>query len=81
MEKKVVTKEELETITTLRKKAADLTVTLGQIETQIMSLTLDKEAIKKVFIELRAEEQAISTQLKEKYGDGQFSLETGEFTS
>jgi len=81
MEKKVLTQEELNAIKTLRQKAADLTATLGQIEMQILALSLDKEAIKDIFIELRTEEQTLTKQIKEKYGDGQFSLETGEFTS
>jgi len=80
MNKKVLTKEELDKVQNLREKFADITTTLGNIEMQILNLELEKDSIKEELKNLKIQEITLAEELKNKYGDGNISLETGEFT-
>ena len=80
MERKVLNQEELNKIKTLREKFADITTDLGQLEISIISLQLEKENIKENFKSLKSQEVVLAKELEKKYGDGNISLETGEFT-
>ena len=80
MEKKVLNQEELNQIKSLRESFADITTDLGQLEMSIISLQLEKENLKENFKSLKSQEVALAQKLKETYGDGNISLETGEFT-
>ena len=80
MEKKILTTEELDQIKFLREGFTNITTNLGNIEMQIMNLELEKENLKENFKSLKSQEVALAQKLKETYGDGNISLETGEFT-
>ena len=80
MEKKVLSQEELNQVKNLREEFANITTDLGNLEMQIMSIELEKENLKDKLKSLRSQELSLADELKEKYGDGNISLETGEFT-
>ena len=80
MEKKVLTTEELNQIKFLREGFTNITTNLGNIEMQIMNLELEKENLKENLKNLKAQEVSLAEGLEGKYGDGNISLETGEFT-
>jgi len=80
MEKKVLTKEEIQSLTDLKTKYSQLVNVLGEIEIQKMDLNLRKEQIKSNLISIKEEEIKIGKELEGKYGNGTISLEKGEFS-
>jgi hypothetical protein len=79
MEKKVLTPEELQSLRDLNEKQISLISTLGQIEYQIILLNKQKESLKSQIETIESENTKLGKILTEKYGDGNLSLETGEF--
>ena len=79
MIKKVLTKEEIESISKLREEFNSLTISAGEIEMQIMNLNMQKEQIKDSFQKLQSQETTVVNELENRYGKGTISLETGEF--
>jgi hypothetical protein len=80
MEKKVLSKEEIQSLTDIKEKYRELVDVLGANEMQIMSLELVKEQIKSNLVLIKEEEIKIGKELEEKYGNGTISLESGEFS-
>ena len=80
MEKKVLTKEEIKTLTNIQERYKKLVEVLGENEIQIMNLELRKEQIKSNLIAIKADEVKLGKELEEKYGNGTISLESGEFS-
>ena len=79
MENKVLTQEEIQSVTKLREEFNNLTFASGEIEMQILNLNLQKEKIKTDFSKLQQGELVVIQELENKYGKGTISLETGEF--
>ena len=79
MEKKVLTKDEVSSLKDLKQQYRDLTETTGVIEMQIISLEIKKEQIKEKLKSLQQKEIKLAKELEEKYGNGEISLESGEF--
>ena len=79
MEKKVLTKDEVSSLKDLKKQYRDLTEATGVVEMQIISLEIKKEQIKEKLKSLQQEEIKLAKELEEKYGNGEISLESGEF--
>jgi stress response protein YsnF len=80
MEKKVLSKEEIQSLTDIKEKYRELVDVLGANEMQIMNLELVKEQIKSNLVLIKEEEIKIGKELEEKYGNGTISLESGEFS-
>ena len=80
MEKKVLTKEEIQSLTDLKTKFSQLVRVLGETEIQIMNLNLRKDQLKIDLVAIQEEEIKIGKELEEKYGIGPISLEKGEFS-
>ena len=79
MEKKVLTNDEVSSLKDLKKQYRDLTEATGIIEMQSLNLELKKEQIKEKLKSLQQEEIKLAKKLEDKYGNGEISLETGEF--
>ena len=79
MEKKVLTKDEVLNLKGLREKYQSLTETLGVVEMQNLNIKIKKEQLKLSLQGLQKEEIELAKVLEEKYGNGEISLETGEF--
>ena len=79
MEKKVLTEEEVSGLKDLKKQYRDLTEATGVIEIQKITIELKKEQIKEKLKSLQQEEIKLARKLEEKYGNGEISLESGEF--
>jgi predicted nuclease with TOPRIM domain len=79
MEKKVLTPEELTSLKDLKNKYNQVSLNLGRIEIEFISLSEDKEKLKTEFNNLKNQELSLVEQMKVKYGEGTISLETGEF--
>ena len=79
MEKKVLTQEEVSELKGLKQQYRDLTEATGVIEIQKITIELKKEQIKEKLKSLQQEEIKLAKKLEEKYGNGEISLESGEF--
>jgi hypothetical protein len=88
-EKEVVkfTKEEISKVKSFRDDFSLITAKLGEIEIENIILksqqtNLDnyKAEQESKYVKLREDEIKLAGELKEKYGDGEFDLETGIFT-
>ena len=79
MEKKVLTNDEVSSLKDLKKQYRDLTEATGVIEMQKINLEIKKEQIKEKLKSLQQEEIKLAKKLEDKYGNGEISLETGEF--
>tara|TARA_B100001079_G_C15967405_1_gene321912 strand:+ start:139 stop:390 length:252 start_codon:yes stop_codon:yes gene_type:complete len=79
MEKKVLTEDEVSSLKDLKKQYRDLTEATGVVEMQKLNLEIKKEQIKEKLKSLQQEEIKLAKELEEKYGNGEISLESGEF--
>ena len=79
MEKKVLTNDEVSSLKDLKKQYRDLTEATGVIEMQKINLEIKKEQIKEQLKSLQQKEIKLAKELEDKYGNGEISLETGEF--
>lgn len=68
-----LSKEELDTLKTNQDRIAQITFAIGQIEVQKSALLLELKGAQE-------NQDGFGTQLFEKYGEGNISLETGELT-
>jgi hypothetical protein len=80
METKVLTQEELNSLTELRQLQNSALNELGSIEYKITLLENNKTSLKNHVVELEKRSVELGVQLSEKYGNGTLNLETGEIT-
>jgi len=80
MEKVLLKKEEIDTIKNIQQTELDLVDQLGRVEYQIQTLNLQKDNLKQEVINLQTKSQEFGETLRQKYGDGNINIETGEFT-
>ena len=90
MAEKVVksfTNEEKERVLNIQSKVVSITARLGEIEVDVRGLDDkfkqlkdEKEQLLSSYGELRLEESKLSTELREKYGDGTYDVKTNTFT-
>jgi predicted nuclease with TOPRIM domain len=80
-------KEEIEKIENFRKEFSEVTARLGEVEieltlidTQKTNIENFKAQLKQKYLEMRESEIKLAGELKEKYGEGEFDINTGIFT-
>ena len=83
-----LTEQEIKSIQELQDKFMNVTMQFGQIkiertiiEEQLKNLDVMESKITSDYNTLRQEEIKIVEDLKQKYGEGEINLETGEFIS
>ena len=79
MDKKVLTKEEIEKLASLQEEQSKLVLELGNIEYQLNFLSKSKEEIYKQLEALGGKQSQVAQELEKKYGRGTVNLESGEF--
>ena len=79
MEKTVLTKEEIQQLSSLQEKQSDFVIQLGQVEYQINILEIQKKSIKQQIETFEESQVQLAKQLENKYGQGSVNLESGEF--
>ena len=79
MEKTVLTKEEIQQLSSLQEKQSDFVIQLGQVEYQINILERQKKSIKQQIENFEESQVQLAKQLENKYGQGSVNLESGEF--
>ena len=80
METKVLEQEEIQAIKDLRVKREQLMSDFGFIEIRIQELTLQKENLTNLLVEVINSEATLSNTLQFKYGNGSIDLDKGEIT-
>jgi hypothetical protein len=81
MEKTVLTTEELQALKGFQTTRSQIINDFGIIEFQTQELKTQKEMVLKALSDLKIEENKVSQQLQEKYGEGNIDLNSGEFIS
>ena len=77
---KVLTEIEIKDIKKIKEDFQILVGQVGEVEVGIMNLTARKKELEGELNNIQLEEIKIAKELEEKYGKGNISLETGEFT-
>jgi hypothetical protein len=81
MEKTVLTTDELQSLKNFQSTRNQIINDFGIIEFQIQELKTQKEMLVKALANLKVEENKVSQELQEKYGEGNIDLTSGEFIS
>jgi len=79
MEKTVLTKEEVEQLTSLQQEQNNLILNLGQVEYQLNFLQKSKIEITTQLEAFESRQTQAAQELEKKYGRGTINLESGEF--
>ncbi len=77
---KVLTETEIDNIKKVREDFQILVSNVGDVEIAIMNLNKRKKDFEKELSEIQKREEEIALNLEKKYGKGNISLETGDFT-
>jgi hypothetical protein len=75
----VLSKEEVENLTSLQKQQNDLVYGLGQVEYQLIYFTKQKNLIQQQLEALESNQTTTAQEIEKKYGQGTVNLESGEF--
>lgn len=81
MEKTVLTTDELQSLKNFQSTRSQIINDFGIIEFQIQELKTQKEMLVKALADLKIEENKVSQELQDKYGEGNIDLTSGEFVS
>ena len=73
-----VTDEELKQISEFQKGIDRLTIQLGQLSLKKLSLDKEEEYLELEYEKILKEEKQLGDNLKQKYGEAQIDLKTGE---
>ena len=73
-----VTDEELKKISEFQTNIDKLTILLGQLSLKKLSLDKEEEYLESEYEKILKEEKQLGDNLKEKYGEAQIDLKTGE---
>jgi uncharacterized protein with PIN domain len=79
MEKTVLSKEEIDNLSSLQQQQDNFVIQLGQIEYQKNLLDQQKENIYTNIKSFEDNQIQLAQQLEKKYGKGTVNLESGEF--
>jgi len=72
------TQEELDLIKNFQDNIQNVTIKLGQLELKKLNIKKEKEILDLEYEKLINEEKELGDNLKEKYGNSQIDLKTGE---
>ena len=75
----ILTKEEIENLTSLQQEQNDLIFSLGQAEYQLEFMENRKKEVYQKLGALEGKQTTEAKAIEEKYGQGSVNLETGEF--
>ena len=74
-----ITEDELKRVQLIKKEAIEIASTLGELEYQKISLDLLIDDQKDKIKQLKKEEEKLFDELRDKYGNVNINIETGEF--
>ena len=73
-----VTEEELNQIAKFQESIQEITIKLGQLALKKLNLDKEEEYLEMEYEKLLQEEKQLGDDLKEKYGEAQINLKTGD---
>jgi len=73
-----ITEEELKELENFQQSISTITFQLGQLALRKLNLETEEEIIESRYSDLLKTEKQLGDRLKEKYGDSQIDLKTGE---
>jgi hypothetical protein len=79
MEKTVLSKEEINNLSSLQQQQDTFIIQLGQIEYQKNMLDQQKQKVNQQIESFEQSQIKLAKELEEKYGKGTVNLESGEF--
>ena len=74
-----ITDQELKDINNIKQEISQVVYTLGELEYQKVSIDLIIDELKVKIKDIKAKEAAVLNGLKDKYGNVNINIETGEF--
>ena len=74
-----ITEEELKNINGFKQQTAELVYSLGELEYQKISLQILVDDLKEKIKDQKVKESQLLTDLRNKYGNVNINIETGEF--
>jgi len=80
MEKIKLTEDEIKELTDIRNNFSNLTLMIGEAEVGVANLENRKQELFSGLAKLNEKQNDVSKKLEDKYGKGNISLETGEFS-
>ena len=75
-----ITEDELKELTDFQQSINTITFQLGQVALKRLNLEQEEEVLENQYSKLIQVEKQLGDKLKEKYGDSQIDLKTGELT-
>lgn len=72
--------QELQQVHKYQTELREVIFSLGQLESDIVRATRDKESVIKTYLSLVTKQNELLTTLNKKYGDIQVDIQTGEIT-
>ena len=78
IKKTKITEEELKELENFQQTINTITFQLGQLSLRKLNLESEENNLKNQYSSLLQTEKELGDRLKEKYGDSQFDLKTGE---
>ena len=79
--------DEMKKVEKFKNDFSDITVKMGEVELELTLLNVRlkniqqiKDTLKEQYIQLRESEIKLASELREKYGEGEFDITTGVFT-
>jgi len=75
-----ITEDELKELTDFQQSINTITFQLGQVALRRLNLEQEEEVLEIQYTKLIQVEKQLGDKLKEKYGDSQIDLKTGELT-
>ena len=75
-----ITEDELKQLTDFQQSINVITYQLGQVALSRLNLDQEEEVLEAQYTKLLQVEKELGDKLKEKYGDSQIDLKTGEIT-
>lgn len=74
-----LTEEEIKQLSDLNSQFQGIKYSLGEIESKIFELNIEKSNLYNIFKVIKTEEKSLALKLETKYGEGIISLEEGTF--
>ena len=75
-----ITEDELKELTDFQQSINTITFQLGQVALKRLNLEQEEEVLENQYSKLIQVEKQLGDKLKEKYGDSQIDLKTGDIT-
>ena len=78
---KTVDAEDLQSLKTLQADMDNLVVAFGQLAIQEKAISVQREELDSLLVQIKQKEVNLAAELSKKYGEGSLDISTGKFSS